>query len=573
MKEQLYNKKAHDAKSFQLQAEQIKQLYRNAPLGLIASPINAAVLAIVLRNVVPSQALIPWLACIFLVTIFRLLLLQRYRQVLSTSVEAGKWGTWFTLGAGLSGVTWGSAGIFLFPATSIAHQTFIAFVLGGMAAGAAATYAVVTPAFLAYAVPALFPIIVRFFAVGGEIHTAMAVMLLLFAILIIIVGRQVNSVTLLSLRMRLKNIGLIADLISSVTTAEKLNRELSEHRTHLSELVDERTVELMKEIDERKRAEAEMRRTAERFQSLIENGLDMITVLDPDGKILYESPSIERLLGYNDTELTGMNIFEFLHPEDQDAAVEALAKVTGKSGKTENVEVRIKHKNGTWRLLDAAGKSYVDDTGEVKVIVNSRDVTDRRNMEDSLRRVQKLESLGVFAGGLAHDLNNVLVGVMANIDIALMSPELEEQTRRRLEQAMKSSDRARDLTNRLATFSKGGEPVKKILSIGHLIKNSSDVALSGASVSCEVAVPENLCPVEADEGQIAQVINNILINAVQAMPRGGVVRIKCENMPAGSDDASDIQEKRHVKITIEDQGPGIPVEHLDRIFDPYFTTK
>ncbi len=355
---------------------------------------------------------------------------------------------------------------------------------------------------------------------------------------------------------------------------------MAEHREHLKELVDERTAELahanaqlIKEIDDRKRAEEEVRRTAERFQSLIENGHDMITVLDAGGKILYESPSIERLLGYNDAELAGMNIYEFIHPDDQVAAGEALARVAGKPGKTDNLEVRLKHKNGGWRLLDAAGKSYVDDLGVVNVIVNSRDVTERRHMEDSLHRMQKLESLGVFAGGLAHDLNNVLMGVMANIDLALMDMAPEDSAHQRLEQAMKAADRAGNLTNQLITFSKGGEPAKRVISIGNLIKNSSDLALSGTNVSCEVTVPERLWPVEADEGQIAQVINNILINAVQAMPQGGVVRIGCENIPAVSEDPSDIQEKRYVKITIKDQGNGIPAEHLDKIFDPYFTTK
>ncbi len=129
------------------------------------------------------------------------------------SIDAGKWGTWFIVGSGLAGITWGFAGIFLFPAASIAHQTFIAFVLGGMAAGAASTYAVVMPAFLAYAVLALFPTTIRFFAVGGEIHTAMAGMLLFFAILITIVGKNVNAAALLSLRLRFKNISLIADLV------------------------------------------------------------------------------------------------------------------------------------------------------------------------------------------------------------------------------------------------------------------------------------------------------------------------------------------------------------------------
>ncbi len=242
----------------QLYAERVRLLYSNAPLGIIATLINSAVLVFVLRNVVSHRVLAVWSVCILLVSIARLVQLSRFRHALSESSHVGRWGKWFVIGLALSGIIWGSAGIVLYPVESTTHQEFLAFVLGGMAIGAAGAFSVVMSAFIAYTLPSLAPLIVRFLAAGDEIHMAMGGMSLLFVVLITGIALRINRVTLASLLLRLEKNELVLYLSSAKDDLEKLNRELSSeiverrkaeeelkrHREHLEELVKERTSEL-----------------------------------------------------------------------------------------------------------------------------------------------------------------------------------------------------------------------------------------------------------------------------------------------------------------------------------------
>jgi two-component system cell cycle sensor histidine kinase/response regulator CckA len=563
-----------------LRTEQVRQLYHSYPVVQVATAVNSLILAFILRDAVNPKTLIFWLISMAIVIVVRALQHRYYRQSGADAVDAEPWRKRFIVGAALSGMAWGSAGIILFPTQSLAHQTFLIFVLGGMAAGAATTYAVMLEVFFAYAIPSLAPVILRLVLANGEVHVAMAGMVLLFAVLISIVAKQVNSVTLLSFRLQFRNSDLIASLTASVEEKERLNRELSESREHLSQQVKERTADLMQinkrllqEIDERKKAEAAVKHTAVYYQSLIEHTIDIISVLGTNGTILYESPSVQKALGYGETEIVGRNAFEFLHPEDHAAAREALARVTATPGTVASIEVRFKHQNGEWRTLEVVGKAVAEASGAVNIVVNARDITDRRRMEEHLRRSQKLESLGLFAGGLAHDLNNILTGILGNVDIASMDLDPAGKAYQRLAAAKAASVQAGALAKQLLTFAKGGEPVKKTIAPGDFIADTIRFVLHGSAVSCEFSVPDDLWSIDADEGQLAQVISNVALNALQAMPRGGIIRVRGENLSDGSALSIGLKQRKYIKITIKDEGVGIPKEQLNKIFDPYFTTK
>jgi PAS domain S-box-containing protein len=578
----------------QVQVEQVRQLYHNAPPGMAATVVNSAILSYILWNAVSHRAIIIWLACLSLITLFRGVHLTRYRRAAITPASAGSWGSWFIFGLALSGIAWGAAGIFLFSVSSTAHNVFLAFVLGGMVAGAAGTYSIDLRAFLAYSLPALAPLCIRFFAMGDEIHVAMGGMTLLFAALIFSAAMRVHSTAVTSLRLRFENDSLVAYLASAKERAEALNEELlSEiavrkkaeedlriHREHLEELVKERTAELssanvrlQKEISARVEAEETLRRSEKYFRSLIENALDLITVLDVGGNIRFESPSIEKMLGYRPDELIGENVFAFVHPDDRPATQEAFTRLIMAPGSTESIEIRIRHRNGTWRLLEASGKSIIDSSNEARIIVNSRDNTDRKRLEENALKSQKLESLGTLAGGIAHDFNNLITGITTNIELAKLHAQHENELHTILKKAEQASARARDLTQQLLTFSMGGDPVKKPALVNHLIKESAEFALRGSRTGCDCSIPDDLRPVEADEGQMRQVIHNIVINADQAMPQGGKIAITCENVVVKGQDVPALPPGEYVKIAIADHGIGIPKEHLSKIFDPYFTTK
>jgi signal transduction histidine kinase/ActR/RegA family two-component response regulator len=197
----------------------------------------------------------------------------------------------------------------------------------------------------------------------------------------------------------------------------------------------------------------------------------------------------------------------------------------------------------------------------------------RKKMEEEVLRTQKLESIGLLAGGIAHDFNNLLTVIIGNISLAKTLASDQETIHMVLKDAESASLRAKDLTRQLLTFSKGGAPLKKPASIAGLIKESVRFALSGSNVTYELDIPDDLWSVEVDEGQLNQVIHNLILNAEQAMPDGGTIKVKCENMQISERHPVIKKEGNYIKITIRDSGMGIPKEYITKIFDPYFTTK
>jgi two-component system, cell cycle sensor histidine kinase and response regulator CckA len=202
-----------------------------------------------------------------------------------------------------------------------------------------------------------------------------------------------------------------------------------------------------------------------------------------------------------------------------------------------------------------------------------RDITESQRMKEDSFRAQKLESLGILAGGIAHDFNNSLTAILGNINLAKLRASSQEPVLQRLVEAERACGRAKCLTDQLLTFAKGGRPVKKVGSIASLLKESVEFALTGTSIAFDYSVPQELWPVEFDEGQMSQVMSNLAINAQQAMPDGGVLTVTAENVTVAAGHPTAPSEGPYVRISISDRGQGIPPENLSRIFDPYFTTK
>lgn len=578
----------------QVHADQVKQLYDRAPLGMVATVINATALVFVFWKIVPHHALAIWLACLFTITIIRAVQVYRYRLKPLSPADVRTKESQFIIGLALSGIVWGAAALFLFPVDSSMHQVFLAFVLGGMVAGAAGTLSIIRVAFLSFSLPVLTPLIFRFFAVGDEIHFAMGGMTVFFAVLIHAAALRVHSLSVLSFKLRFANRSLVTYLASSKDRAEKLNKELrteiverkkaeeelQKHKDHLEVLVKERTLEwervnarLQEEIVAHTVSEDLRKQSEIYFRSLIENGLDLITVLDSSGKILFESPSIERLLGYRRDELIGALVFEYLHPDDRSAAQDAFTRLVQTPGTSELIEIRLHHRDGSWRIYESISKSLIEHDQTVRIIVNSRESTERKKLEEDILKAQKLDSLGVLAGGIAHDFNNLITGILANIELAKMHVKRSDPIASILEKAEQASVQAHSLTQQLLTFSRGGEPVMKTVVINDLIMEAANFALLGTKAGRTFSLAGNLQPIEADMGQLRQVLHNIVINADQSMPQGGMITISGENVSLVGNEFLSLGAGEYVKISVADQGIGIPKEHLAKIFDPYFTTK
>lgn len=201
------------------------------------------------------------------------------------------------------------------------------------------------------------------------------------------------------------------------------------------------------------------------------------------------------------------------------------------------------------------------------------DITQQKRMQDERIRNDKLESLGVLAGGIAHDFNNFLAGILGNVSFAKMLLDPSLKAHRLLGEAEKATRGAAQLARQLLTFARGGMPVKKVVSVKQVLCDSATLVLRGTNVKSIMEIPDTLKNVEADEGQLTQAFHNIIINAAQAMPTGGFLTISAENVSFTEYDAPPLNPGAYIKVTFVDEGRGIPPEDLERIFDPYFTTK
>jgi len=208
-----------------------------------------------------------------------------------------------------------------------------------------------------------------------------------------------------------------------------------------------------------------------------------------------------------------------------------------------------------------------------QVIQGKKEEEERRKMESKMRDAQRLESLGVMAGGIAHDFNNLLTPILANISIAKTYGKLDDEIADLLTDAEKASLRAKGLAQQLLTFARGGEPIRRTIHISGLLRETARLALSGSSARCEFSLPEDLWLVDADEAQLGQVIQNVVLNADQAMAEGGIIKIYGKNVILKDSPYVTAEDDRCVRISIEDHGCGIPEKQVSKVFDPFFTTK
>ena len=333
---------------------------------------------------------------------------------------------------------------------------------------------------------------------------------------------------------------------------------------------------VFRDVTEARQMEEKLRESEERLRLAMEAVNDGLYDWNIETGEVYFSPGYYTMLGYEPHEMpVSRETWEsLLHPDDKEREMAVIEEYVQMKRDSHEGEYRLKAKDGTWQWILGRGKVVErDPSGEyVRVIGTHVNITERKRMEEELQKVQKLESVGVLAGGIAHDLNNLMVGVMGNISLARMHDNIMEKDRDLL-RAEEASARVGQLTHRLLTFAKGGAPVVKKADIGSLLRDSASFVLSGSSVMCEFSIPDDLCLVEIDEGQINQVINNLLINARQAMPGGGTIRISAESTSISSESVLPLEAGAYVRMSFQDEGTGIPPDLVNKIFDPFFTTK
>jgi signal transduction histidine kinase/ActR/RegA family two-component response regulator len=276
------------------------------------------------------------------------------------------------------------------------------------------------------------------------------------------------------------------------------------------------------------------------------------------------------MLGRSEDDLLGVDSLSLIHEDDRRERPTWEANPEGSAGR----EVRLLRADGvTVRAIVSWSWLLGTDGSPYSAVATVQDVTQQRLVEHGLQRLEKLESLGVLAGGLAHDFNNIVAVILANVSYAARLPEVGSVAREVLEQAEQASHRARELAQQLITFAKGGTPIKRASSVAALLNEAASFYLRGSNVNVEVSLASDLWLSELDPAQMSQVLQNLFINAVQAMPNGGTVHVDAENVELASFSATPLAPGRYVRIRVRDEGLGIPAADLGRVFDPYFSTK
>jgi PAS domain S-box-containing protein len=342
--------------------------------------------------------------------------------------------------------------------------------------------------------------------------------------------------------------------------------------------LNRRTQTVMVDVTEQRQAVLALRESEARYRELFERAVGGIYRSSADGRFLTLNPAMARVFGFESPAQmiawaeTNSSAAFYTKPGRR----EEFVALMNQHGFVNDFESEIRHCNGSSVWVSENARAVHD--GEKRLLYYDgfvTDITARRRLEAELTRASKLEAVGILAGGIAHDFNNFLTVVLGNMALAEMDTAPGHSIRQMLGNAKKATLRARDLTQQLLTFAKGGDPVRTAVELPELLRESVAFALHGAKARSEFHIAADLWPANADKGQVGQVVQNLVINAVQAMPEGGVITITASNaVQEGTDaDESPLRPGRYIFISVADTGVGVAAEHLVKIFDPYFTTK
>ena len=357
----------------------------------------------------------------------------------------------------------------------------------------------------------------------------------------------------------------IADICAGGLVRLYYSQEILDYQQTLELKVAAQTIELSKE--------------KEHLAVTLRSIGDGVITTDTAGNIVLLNKVAEQLTGWSNKEAAGLplqQVFKISNEQTGQPCENPVEKIL-QHGEIIGLAQHtiLQAKDGVERHIDDSGAPIRDmESKIIGAVLVFRDITEQLITEQELLKVKKLESVGVLAGGIAHDFNNILAAILGNLSLSLLDADLKDETKTLLHEAEKASTRARGLTQQLLTFAKGGEPVKETASLGDVIQDSAQFILHGTNVACNFAIPEDLWLADIDKNQISQVIQNIVLNASQATPDGGLIQITCSNIDSPAREKAPLPRNRnYVKIEIRDNGIGIPAHIIERIFDPYFSTK
>lgn len=523
-----------------LEAEQIRLLFTNLPLGLVAGFFNAAIMVYVQHDFVADTVLVTWFGLIALLTAVRFALLFGYRRADPPAVAARPWGLAYAIGVALTGAVWGSAGVLLFP-DDLARQMFTVFLLAGMTAGGVVTfYAHMWVAYL-FIVPTLVPLIVRLLTDPHHITMAMGVMAVLFFGLMLATARRMHLVTFASLRLRFEN----GDLVESLASEKREFLTLNE--------------ELRREIGERIRIEQGLRDSEGRIRAIVDNVLDGIITMDEHGRLQSFNPAAGKIFQCAPDEMIGRHFRELLAADDREAYESLLREQNAEPGARMlgfGLEATGLRQGGQPFPMEL-GVSSVALAGRRMFIAIVRDITERKQVERMKSR---------FAAAVSHELRTPLTSIMGSLGLLSegVAGELSERGRSLLGIARTNVERLARLVADILDFDEiqSGRVLLhlKALDLVALVEQaveSQRVAASGRTLDLVYAPAVRVATVRADRERLLHVLDHLLSNAIKFSPPKAPVSVSLEVRDG------------QARVTVRDLGPGVPEEFRSRVFDSF----
>lgn len=513
-----------------LEAEKVHLLYsRSAVVALSTLPIGAIFLVILLWPLVSHVRLVVWAGFMGALALVRWMIVRHYHRKAPLPEEVNYWRTLLFISVAITGCGWGLAGFFLFPATSVLYQALLVTFLAGVLLISIANLAAIRALFFTFFLALLVPTVLRLFLSEERSTTTLGFFCVVFSGCLVPIANYMHAAITESLRLRLTNLELVHNLSVAKEQAEEVSRQLAA-------------------------SNAALRTSEERFRSLIEHASDVTTILNADSTIRYTSPSIQRVLGYAPETLVGQVFPTLLYPADEEKMRTTLSALRQESGGTRAVECRWRAKDGSWRVIESIAQNLLADPAVAGLIVNSRDVTGRKEIE------QLKDDL---VSTVSHELRTPLASLRGFAELMLTRKFSPPQQQQFLTIIQKETIRLSSLINDfldLQRIESGHQSYRletidllPLLDEAFLLFSSDDT-----KHAFQIHVPRSPLSVRADAERIHQVIANLLSNAVKFSPNGGTITVEAQ------------QREAFVVVEIVDEGIGIAAEMVPQLFRKFF---
>lgn len=569
-----------------LHTEQIRRLYAQGAIGLIGTIINGLVVALIVGQGANWKIVSGWFLCLLIVSVVRFIDVKRFPSVFTQKEDSVRWRNRFVVLAFISGIIWGSAGMVMVLFDAAPYYPFIAFVQGGLVAGTVGIYAVYFPAFVAFAVPTLLPTTIFFFILHTPLGVAMGALVFLFLVLMIATAGRLNKSLKKGIELQLEKFTLIDKLKTEIVERKSAQVALEKSKSQVEEKVEVRTAELKslnnqlnQEIIERKTMALALKENERKFRELVENINDVIYVVDDAGILTFVSPAIERLLGYQPEDLIGQPLGTLVHENDKSIVKCGYSFLSG--DEIASLTYRVLSKDGSVRWVRASNRPTIENGRLVQIRGSLSDITETKNLESQLQQAKKMEAIGRVAGGVAHDLNNILSGIVSYPELLLMDLPQDSDLRKPLSTIQKSGIRAAHIVQDLLTLSRRGISVKDVVNLNDVIEeylSSSEFTVMAQqlpNIQVNKILENDLLCLSGDPVQLSKMIMNLFTNAMEAMPGGGELCVKTSNcyIDYASQNTKYTKEGDYVVLEISDNGIGMSNEVVEKIFEPFFSKK